>query len=100
MKERLFSAYFTEGRHVGRVEDLADLATEIGLDRADVLRSLSEDEYLVAVRADMAQAHAYGIRGVPFFVVDERYGVSGAHPPEAFTEVLTRAAADRAGQSV
>jgi predicted DsbA family dithiol-disulfide isomerase len=100
MKERLLAAYFVEGRHVGRVEDLADLAAEIGLDREDVVRSLTEDEYLEAVRADMAQARAYGINGVPFFVVDERYGVSGAQPPEVFTEVLGRAAADRAEQSV
>ena len=95
MKERLLSAYFTEGRHVGRVEDLADLAAEIGFDRADVIRSLNEDEYLDAVGADMAQARAYGINGVPFFVIDERYGISGAQPPQVFTEVLGRAAADR-----
>jgi predicted DsbA family dithiol-disulfide isomerase len=100
MKERLLASYFVEGRHVGRVEDLADLAAEIGLDREDVVRSLTEDEYLEAVRADMAQARAYGINGVPFFVVDERYGVSGAQPSEVFTEVLGRAAADRAEQSV
>jgi predicted DsbA family dithiol-disulfide isomerase len=95
MKERLLSAYFTEGRHVGRVEDLADLAAEVGFDRADVLRSLRTDEYLDAVRADMDQAQAYGIRGVPLFVIDDRYGISGAHPPEVFTEVLERAASDR-----
>jgi predicted DsbA family dithiol-disulfide isomerase len=95
MKERLLSAYFTEGRHVGRVEDLADLAAEIAFDRADVLRSLSTDEYLDAVRADMDRAQAYGIRGVPFFVIDDRYGISGAHPPEVFTEVLKRATSDR-----
>ncbi len=99
MKERLLSAYFTEGRHVGRVEDLADLAAEIGLDWADVARSLSEGDYLEAVRADMAQARAYGIRGVPFYVIDDTYGISGAQPPEVFTEVLTRAAADRVGLS-
>jgi predicted DsbA family dithiol-disulfide isomerase len=46
----------------------------------------------------MAQARAYGINGVPFYVIDDRYGISGAQPPEVFTEVLTRAAADRAGQ--
>jgi predicted DsbA family dithiol-disulfide isomerase len=83
---------------VGRVEDLGDLAAEVGLDRADVVRSLSDDEYAEAVRADMAQARAYGINGVPFYVIDDRYGISGAQPPEVFTEVLTRAAADRAGQ--
>jgi predicted DsbA family dithiol-disulfide isomerase len=98
MKERLLSAYFVEGRHVGRVDDLADLAAEIGLDRSDVARSLDDDEYLEAVRADMVQARQYGINGVPFFVIDGRYGISGAQPPEAFVEVLTRAAADRAEQ--
>ena len=98
MKERLLSAYFSEGRHVGRVEDLGDLAAEVGLDRADVVRSLSDDEYAEAVRADMAQARAYGIKGVPFYVIDDRYGISGAQPPEVFTEVLSRAAADRAGE--
>lgn len=97
MKERLLSAYFTEGRHVGRVEDLADLAAEIGLDRHDVARSLTEGEYLGAVRADMSRAHAYGIRGVPFFVIEDRYGISGAHPSEVFAKVLDRAATDRAG---
>jgi len=98
MKERLLSAYFVEGRHVGRVEDLADLAAEIGLNRADVIRSLEADEYLEAVGADMQQARQYGINGVPFFVIDGRYGISGAQPPQVFVEVLTRAATDRAEQ--
>ncbi len=98
MKERLLGAYFVEGRHVGRIEDLADLAAEIGLDRADVIRSLEADEYLDAVGADMVQARQYGINGVPFFVIDSRYGISGAQPPEVFVEVLSRAAADRAEQ--
>jgi predicted DsbA family dithiol-disulfide isomerase len=98
MKERLLSAYFVEGRHVGRVEDLADLAAEIGLDRSDVARSLEADEYLEAVHADMVQARQYRINGVPFFVIDARYGISGAQPPEVFVEVLSRAAADRAEQ--
>lgn len=97
MKERLLSAYFVEGRHVGRIEDLADLAAEVGLDRDDVVRALQADEYLEAVDADMLQARQYGINGVPFFVIDGWYGVSGAQPPEAFTQVLERVAADRAG---
>ena len=100
MKERLLSAYFVEGRHVGRVDDLADLAAEVGLDRADVIRSLASDEYVEAVDADMRQARQYGINGVPFFVIDGRYGISGAQPPDVFVEVLTRAAADRAEQPV
>jgi predicted DsbA family dithiol-disulfide isomerase len=98
MNERLLSAYFVEGRHVGRVEDLADLATEVGLDRDDVVRSLVAGEYSDAVRVDMVQARQYGINGVPFSVIDGRYGISGAQPPEVFVDVLARAAADRAGQ--
>jgi predicted DsbA family dithiol-disulfide isomerase len=95
MKERLLRAYFVEGRHVGRDADLADLAAEIGLDRADVLRSLEADEYLDDVRADQDQAIQYGIQGVPFFVVDGKYGVSGAQSAETFTQVLTKVAEER-----
>lgn len=97
MKERLLSAYFVEGRHVGRVDDLADLAAEVGLDREEVVRSLQADEHAESVRVDMQQARQYGISGVPFFVIDGRYGVSGAQPPEVFTQVLERVAAERAG---
>ncbi|MDJ0378017.1 DsbA family oxidoreductase [Cryobacterium sp. PH31-L1] len=95
MKERLLKAYFIDGRHVGRIEDLADLAEEIGLDRADVVRSLTAHEYLAAVKADVAQAGAYGIQGVPFFVIDGRYGISGAQDPTAFTQALDQVRADR-----
>ena len=94
-KERLLRAYFVEGRHVGRDADLADLAAEIGLDREAALRSLQNDEYLADVRADQDQAIQYGIRGVPFYVVDGKYGVSGAQSPETFTGVLTKVAEER-----
>ena len=95
-KERLLKAYFEEGRHVGRNEDLADLAAEIGLDRTEVLRALEADEYLPAVRADQAQAVAYGIQGVPFFVLDGKYGVSGAQDASTFAELLRQLTAERA----
>jgi predicted DsbA family dithiol-disulfide isomerase len=96
-KERLLAAYFVEGRHVGRDEDLADLAAEVGLDRDDVLRSLTSDEHLDDVHADQAQARQYGIQGVPFFVIDGKYGVSGAQSPETFTGALQQVASERAG---
>ena len=92
MSERLFAAYFEEGRHVGRVEDLADLAAEIGLDRDEALAALTSGEFLPAVTADKQQAIAYGISGVPFFVIDGRFGVSGAQDPSAIVEVLRKAA--------
>ncbi|CAN5371210.1 protein disulfide isomerase FrnE [soil metagenome] len=97
-KERLLKAYFEEGRHVGRNEDLADLAAEIGLDRADVLRSLESDEFLPAVRADQAQAIEYGIQGVPFFVFDSKYGVSGAQEEASFAQVFAQLAGERAAE--
>ncbi|MEO7349523.1 MAG: DsbA family oxidoreductase [Terrimesophilobacter sp.] len=88
MKERLLRAYFIEGRHIGRVESLAELAGEIGLDRADALRALSSREFLSAVDADKAQAREYGIQGVPFFVIDGKYGISGAQNSSVFVEAL------------
>lgn len=88
MEERLMAAYFTEGRHVGRVDDLVDLATEVGLDADETRAALESAEHLDAVRADQAQARAYGISGVPFFVIDGQYGISGAQPPAAFENVL------------
>jgi predicted DsbA family dithiol-disulfide isomerase len=96
MKERLLAAYFEEGRHVGRDEDLADLAAEIGLDRAEALAALGEDRYLDDVRADQALAQQLGIQGVPFFVFDGQYGVSGAQDPATFADVLQQVAEKRA----
>ncbi|MBC7403287.1 MAG: DsbA family oxidoreductase [Microbacteriaceae bacterium] len=95
MKERLLKAYFVDGRHVGRVEDLADLAAEIGLDRDEVVRVLTDETYRADVRSDVAQAVAYGIKGVPFFVIDGTYGVSGAQDATAFTRVLEQARTER-----
>ena len=95
MKERLLKAYFIDGRHVGRIEELADLAAEIGLDRADVVRALESNQYLADVKADVAQASEYGIQGVPFFVIDGKYGVSGAQEADTFTNVLTQVRDER-----
>ena len=88
MKERLLKAYFVDGRHVGRIDDLADLAAEIGLDRAEAVQVLTDNTFLADVKADVAQAEAYGINGVPFFVFDEKYGVSGAQDAATFANVL------------
>jgi predicted DsbA family dithiol-disulfide isomerase len=91
MKERLLKAYFVEGRHVGRIDDLADLASEIGLDRADVVRALQGNDHLADVKADVALATQYGIQGVPFFVIDGRYGISGAQEAAVFADALAQA---------
>jgi len=95
MKERLLKAYFVDGRHVGRVDDLADLAAEIGLDRDEAVRALESEAFLGDVKADVAQAQAYGIQGVPFFVIDGKYGVSGAQDATAFTNMLEQVQSER-----
>lgn len=99
MAERLMSAYFTEGRHVGRVDDLVALAAEVGLDADAVREALESGRHTADVRADQAQATAYGIQGVPFFVIDGKYGVSGAQPAEAFTQILRQVWAEKAPAS-
>jgi predicted DsbA family dithiol-disulfide isomerase len=87
LAERLMSAYFTEGRHLGQEDELVALAADAGLDSESAREALRSGRFLAAVRADQQQAAAYGINGVPFFVVDGKYGVSGAQPPEAFAQV-------------
>ena len=94
MKERLMSAYFEEGRHVGQIDELADLAAQVGLDRDEVVDALTSETFLDDVMADKAQAVAYGINGVPFFVINGKYGVSGAQESAVFVDVLTQAAAE------
>ncbi len=98
MKERLLKAYFTEGRHLGRATDLADMAAEIGLDRAAALAALETGEFAAAVAADKAQAAAYGIRGVPFFVIDGKYGLSGAQEAEQFVQALAQVQSERGAE--
>ena len=88
LAERLMSAYFTEGRHLGQEGELVALAVEAGLDADAAREALRSGRYLPAVRADQAQAAAYGINGVPFFVIDGKYGVSGAQPAEAFSQIV------------
>jgi len=88
LAERLMSAYFTQGRHLGREDELVALAGDVGLDPDAARDALRTERYLRAVRADQAQASAYGINGVPFFVIDGKYGVSGAQPAEAFSQII------------
>jgi predicted DsbA family dithiol-disulfide isomerase len=88
MKERLFAAAFTEGRRVGDVEVLVELAADVGL-AADAVRSvLDRNAHSVSVREDEQRAAMLGIRAVPFFVVAEKYGVPGAQPSDVLLRVL------------
>lgn len=92
--ERMFRAHFTEQRSIFEHGCLAALAAEAGLDADEVKRVLTSDAYADDVKADNRQARALGASGVPFFVIDERVGVSGAQPSEVFADALSRAWAE------
>jgi predicted DsbA family dithiol-disulfide isomerase len=91
LKERLLLAYFTEGEPIGEVDALVRLAGEVGLDEAEARSVLESDAYLAEVRDDQATARALGISGVPFFVLDRTFGVSGAQPAEVLLGALRQA---------
>jgi predicted DsbA family dithiol-disulfide isomerase len=95
MKERLLKAYFVNGEHVGRIPDLVDIAVELGYDRDEVTEALESHRFRADVKADVALAQEYGIQGVPFFVIDGKYGVSGAQEAATFANVLTQVQAER-----
>ena len=90
VKERFLRAYLSEGEAIGDPETLARLAGEAGLAADEVRRVLDGDVHAEEVRRDEAEAHAFGIQGVPFFAIG-RYGVSGAQPAEVLLRVLTQA---------
>ena len=94
-KEALLAAYFTEVRDVADHATLSELALAAGLDATRVGQVLASDEYADDVQADIDQAHEYGVSGVPFYVIDGRYGIAGAQPAETFTQVLQQAWSER-----
>ena len=94
VKEALLAAYFTDARNVADHAELRDVTVGAGVDPERVDAALASDEYLAEVYADIEQAQAFGAGGVPFFVIDRKYGVSGAQPAETLRQVLDQAWAD------
>jgi predicted DsbA family dithiol-disulfide isomerase len=88
-------AYFNDGRNVADLETLADIAAEAGMDRAETLRRLRSDEGIAETAAAIADAYRLGVTGVPFFVFDNRYALSGAQPPQTILAAMRQAAEDR-----
>lgn len=88
LMQNLFKAYFTDGKNVEDREVLADLAAEVGLDRDEALAKMDNEELDHAVQADINQASQIGVQGVPFFVFNNKYAVSGAQPQQVFQQVL------------
>ena len=91
LKERLMAAYFVEGAAIGEPDVLARLAVEVGLDESGARAVLDGDAYADDVRHDEMEARQLGITGVPFFVLDRAYGVSGAQPSELILGALQQA---------
>ncbi len=89
-EERLFYAHFTEGKDFGDSAVLTALGNDIGLTAADVVHALTDDEYAIRVDNDIQEARAIGVNGVPFFVFDRKYAVSGAQPPHVFLQTLQK----------
>jgi predicted DsbA family dithiol-disulfide isomerase len=89
--ERFFRAYFTEQRSLFDKDSLVKLAVDAGLDAEETRRVLAGNDYADGVNADISEARALGVSGVPFFVFNERLGLSGAQPVDIFVEALTQA---------
>ena len=90
-KDRLFAAYFTEGAPIGEREMLIELAGEVGLEVDEVREVLAGRTYVEEVRSDERAATELGVSGVPFFVIDRKYAVSGAQSSDIFRDVLDEA---------
>jgi predicted DsbA family dithiol-disulfide isomerase len=86
--ERLFSAYFTEGKNLGNHHTLIELGADIGLSRKETESMLESDDYKEKVITDSYEGQTLGLTGVPFFVINRKHGVSGAQPTEVFLKVL------------
>ncbi|MBA3781139.1 MAG: DsbA family oxidoreductase [Nocardioides sp.] len=91
LKEALLEAYFVDARNVADHAVLTEIATSVGLDAERVAAVLAGDVHADEVEADIRQAAAYGATGVPFFVVDEKFAISGAQPAEVFAQALDQA---------
>jgi predicted DsbA family dithiol-disulfide isomerase len=96
MVEMLFRRYFVEGGDIGSIETLSLVAAQAGLDQAATETFLTGDEGVGEVKAEEAAGHRVGIRGVPYFVVNGAYVLSGAQPPEQFLAAFRESAAGSA----
>ena len=91
LTEKLLAGYFTESKNLGDDESLATIAESVGIDRQDALKVLHDkNAYANDVRIDQGVAKQYGISGVPFFVINQKYAISGAQPTETFLNALEK----------
>jgi len=93
-EEALFKAYFTEGKNIDDKQTLTDIGVFLGLDPEEIKQTLDTDAFADEVKHDVAEAQYLGVQGVPFFVMDRKYGVSGAQAVNVFTQSLERSFAE------
>jgi predicted DsbA family dithiol-disulfide isomerase len=91
MEERLFSAYFTEGKNIADHETLVELGAAVGLKAEAIKEMFAGNSYTQEVEQDIYEARQIAVRGVPYFVLNDRYAVSGAQPAETFSGALNKA---------
>ena len=91
LEEKLFLAYFTEGKNTADHSTLLQIGKELGIDEQEITAVLNSDTYANDVEQDIIEAQQVGVRGVPFFVLDRKYAVSGAQESETFLGALTKA---------
>lgn len=89
-EERLFKAFFIEGKNIADTETLVQLGKDFGLDESEIKANLEDEKYKYEIAQDIQEAQNIGVTGVPFFVFDRKYAVSGAQPAEAFLETLNK----------
>jgi predicted DsbA family dithiol-disulfide isomerase len=90
-EEQLFKAYFTDGKNIDDQNTLIELGKQIGLDAEEIKQTLESNAYADEVKHDIAEAQYLGIKGVPFFVMNNKYAVSGAQAEEVFEQTLQKA---------
>lgn len=97
MTDRLLRAYFTESKHIGDHKTLVDLAADVGLPREEVSQMLATDAMSEEVRADEAAATQYGIGSIPFYLINQKYSITGAQPVDVFVQALQQVLNDENG---
>ena len=90
-KDALLSGHFEQGKDIGDTEYLVSTGVVLGMPEEEIRETLAGDRFAAEVRADIAEARALGVNGVPFFVLDRKYGISGAQPAEAFAQAIRQA---------
>jgi predicted DsbA family dithiol-disulfide isomerase len=90
IEERLFRAYFMEGKNIADMDVLVELGEEVGIPGDRVRESLEKGEFTDSIRRDIQESQQIGVRGVPFFVFDNQYAISGAQPVELFVQTMEK----------